>query len=145
MSTLSSSINALASAAVYDFWVAMKPGADERAILRAGRIGTVIWTLLLIGAAIGFIPLSRVSTAVEVSLGIASLVYGGLIGTFALARFSSVVDGVAARAGLVVGVGAMVTVWVTARSVIAWPWFVLFGTGITVVVGLIVARFRLSE
>lgn len=123
----------------------MRPGADEHAILRAGRIGTAIWTLLLIGAAIGFIPLSRESTAVEVSLGIASLVYGGLIGAFGLARFTRGVDGFAVRTGLVTGIGVMVTVWVTARSVIAWPWFAVLGTGITIGVGLLVAWFRQSD
>lgn len=146
MSTLSSSINSLASTTVYDFWVVKRPEADERAILRAGRVGTVIWSLLLIGAAIGFIPLSRESTAVEVSLGIASLVYGGLIGAFGLARFARWrVDDFAVCTGLVTGIGAMVAIWVTARSMIAWPWFALLGTGITIGVGLLVGWFRKRE
>ena len=143
MSTLSSSINSLASTTIYDFWVVRRPEADEHEILRAGRIGTVIWSLLLTGVAIGFIPLSRESTAVEVSLGIASLVYGGLLGAFGLARFARWrVDGFAVRTGLITGIGAMVVIWVTARSVIAWPWFALLGTGITIGVGLLVGWFR---
>tara|TARA_Y100000588_G_C14070516_1_gene845578 strand:- start:45 stop:1106 length:1062 start_codon:yes stop_codon:yes gene_type:complete len=143
MSTLSSSINSLASTTIYDFWVVRRPEADEHEILRAGRIGTVIWSLLLTGVAIGFIPLSRESTAVEVSLGIASLVYGGLLGAFGLARFARWrVDGFAVRTGLITGIGAMVVIWVTARAVIAWPWFALLGTGITIGVGLLVGWFR---
>ena len=103
----------------------------------------MIWSLLLTGVAIGFIPLSRESTAVEVSLGIASLVYGGLLGAFGLARFARWrVDGFAVRTGLITGIGAMVVIWVTARAVIAWPWFALLGTGITIGVGLLVGWFR---
>ncbi len=140
MSTLSSSINSLASATAYDFWAAARPNASERDILRVGRVGTAVWTLLLVGAAIGFIPFSRESTAVEVSLGIASLVYGGLLGAFVLARFTSRVDGRAVRIGMMVGIGSVTVVWVTARALVAWPWFVLLGTAITIVTGLLAAR-----
>jgi len=142
MSTLSSSINALASTTAYDFWAAGRPEASERDVLRVGRRWTVVWTLLLVGAAVAFIPLSRESAAVEVSLGIASMVYGGLLGTFALARFSKGPDGFSARAGLVVGIGSVTIIWAFARTMIAWPWFVLLGTGITIAAGLIVTRFR---
>ena len=151
MSTLSSSINALSSATAYDFRA--RPGAgdkkgdetgdeigDERRILRAGRIAAVVWTVLLVAAAIGFIPLSEDSAAVEVSLGIASLVYGGLLGGFALARFSRRATGRSARLGIAVGIASVTAVWLFARAAVAWPWFVLIGAAITVAVGLAAAR-----
>ncbi len=142
MSTLSSSINSLASATAYDFWRAARPEADERAVLRVGRIGTVVWAALLVGAAIAFIPLSQDSAAVEVSLGIASLVYGGLLGAFALARFSKRVDGASARVGLLVGIATVTILWANERTVIAWPWFVLIGTIVTFAVGILLSARR---
>lgn len=140
MSTLSSSINALSSAAAYDFWAAARPGADERRILRVGRIAAAVWTVLLVAAAIGFIPLSEESTAVEVSLGIASLVYGGLLGAFALARFSRRATSGSARLGIALGIGSVTAIWIWARAAVAWPWFVLIGAAVTVAVGLLAGR-----
>ena len=140
MSTLSSSINALSSTTAYDFWAAARPEADERRILRVGRIGAAVWTVLLVAAAIGFIPLSEGSTAVEVSLGIASLVYGGLLGAFALARFSRRATSRSARLGIVLGIGSVTALWIVARDAVAWPWFVLIGTAVTVAAGLLAGR-----
>ena len=49
--------------------------------------------------------------------------------------FSPRADGMSARIGLLVGVGAVTVIWATARAAIAWPWFVLMGTAITIAVG----------
>jgi len=138
MSTLSSSINSLASASTYDFWVAAHPDTRGDALLRIGRRFTWVWTLSLILAAIAFIPISRTSPAVEVSLGIASIIYGGLLGAFALAHFVPGAGTLAARTGIVTGILGVFALWATARSVIAWPWFVLIGTAITLATGLLV-------
>ncbi len=143
MSTLSSSINSLASATAYDFWAPARNRVDDdRAILRAGRWFTIAWTLLLILAAILFIPLSRQSAAVEVSLGIASLVYGGLLGAFALARFVPRARAPDTMAAMVTGIGSMILLWVFARQLIAWPWYVAIGTGLTLGLGALLAARR---
>jgi len=142
MSTLSSSINSLASASAYDFWAVARPSADDAALLRVGRRFTCMWTVLLVLAAIAFIPLSRESPAVEVSLGIASIIYGGLLGAFALARFVPRAGALAARAGIMAGILGVLLLWATARSAIAWPWFVLIGTAITLATGLLVTAAR---
>ncbi len=143
MSTLSSSINSLASATAYDFWAPARGRTeDDRAILRAGRTFTIGWTVLLVGAAILFIPLSRQSAAVEVSLGIASLVYGGLLGAFALARFVPRAGAPHAIAGIVTGIGSMILLWSLARDVVAWPWYVTIGTVVTFGVGWLAATLR---
>ena len=81
MSSLSSSINSLASATAYDYWAPMVGARnDEERILKAGKIFTLVWAGLLVGGAVLFIPLSKGTSAVEVALGVASLVYGGLLG-----------------------------------------------------------------
>jgi len=138
MSTLSSSINSLASTTAYDFWTAARPEADDAEVLRIGRVATWAWAVLLVLAAIAFIPMSRDSAAVEVSLGIASLVYGGLLGAFGLARFRPDIGPRAARLALAAGILGVTAVWLFARAHVAWPWYVLIGTALTTATGLLV-------
>jgi Na+/proline symporter len=135
MSSLSSSINALASATAYDYWAPMVGAVgDEGRILRAGKAFTLLWAALLIGGAILFIPLSQGTSAVEVALGIASLVYGGLLGAFALGVFTKRPGQLSVMIGIAVGVGTVTLV----RDQIAWPWYVLLGSTITFAVGSLV-------
>jgi len=157
MSTLSSSINSLASATTYDFWApavgagsgaaggAAGPAgggadADDTRMLRVGRAFSALWTVLLIAAAVVFIPLSREAAAVEVALGIASLVYGGLLGGFALAILSRRARQPHAIVAIGFGVAANVAVWLFAREQVAWTWYVPIGTLVTFAVGWTLAR-----
>ena len=171
MSSLSSSINSLASASTYDFWLPRRGGErlpaesrssgrpdapgesgrsrDARA-LRVGRAFTLGWALLLVAGAIAFIPLSRERAAVEVALGVASLVYGGLLGAFVLAILAPSTPARAVEGAVVAGIGAVAALWfaqtfLLSRPVLAWPWYVLLGTLLTVGTGRLVAtlpRFR---
>jgi SSS family transporter len=139
MSSLSSSINSLASATAYDYWAPMVGArGDEGRILRAGRAFTLVWAALLIGGAILFIPLSEGTSAVEVALGIASLVYGGLLGAFALGVFTERPGQLAAIVGVAVGIGTVTLL----REQMAWPWYVLVGSTVTFVTGALVGRFE---
>jgi SSS family transporter len=135
MSSLSSSINALASATAYDYWAPMVGARDDEArILKAGKAFTLLWAALLITGAILFIPLSRGTSAVEVALGIASLVYGGLLGAFALGVFTKRPGQGAVMIGIAVGIGSVTLI----RDQIAWPWYVLVGSAVTFAVGSLV-------
>ncbi|MDZ7780654.1 MAG: sodium:solute symporter [Gemmatimonadota bacterium] len=132
MSSLSSSINSLASSTAYDYWAPIVGASDDEArIFRAGRVFTLVWAGLLIGGAILFIPLSEGTSAVEVALGIASLVYGGLLGVFALGVLTKRPGQGAAIVGMATGIG-LVTLF---REHMAWPWYVLFGSAITFATG----------
>jgi SSS family transporter len=143
MSSLSSSINSLASASAYDFWGPLTGRSDdESGLLRAGRSFSLVWALMLIGGAILFIPLSQGSTAVEVSLGIASMVYGGLLGAFGLAVLVPRARSLDAMVGISVGIGTVVITWATARWLVAWPWYVLIGTLVAFGTGWALAAFR---
>jgi Na+/proline symporter len=136
MSSLSSSINSLASASAYDFWAPLRGlTGDEGRILRVGKAFTLLWAVLLIGGAVLFIPLSTRSSAVEVALGIASVVYGGLLGAFGLGILSSRADQRSTTLGMTVGIGVVMVIWLTLPQAVAWPWYVLIGTGVTFVVG----------
>jgi len=163
MSSLSSSINSLASASAYDFWgplvgrraggsadapadggVGRTPGADaptdDRAMMRAGKVFTLVWAGLLIAGAIVFIPLSEGSAAVEVALAAASMAYGGLLGAFALGVLTRRVNQAGAIVGMIAGVGTVVAIWALARDAVAWPWFVFIGLVVTMAVGSLFRR-----
>ncbi len=142
MSSLSSSINSLASASAYDFWAPARGIDDDARVLRAGKRFTLAWAALLIGGALLFIPLSRGTTAVEVALGIASLVYGGLLGAFALARFEPAARARDVIIAVTVGVSSVVAIWLFAREYVAWPWYAFIGTIITYGVGRVAAFFH---
>lgn len=132
MSSLSSSINSLASATAYDYWAPLVGArGDEGRILKAGKVFTLVWAALLVAGAVVFIPLSTRTSAVEAALGIASVVYGGLLGAFALGVLTRKSGQGAALVGMVAGIA---TVWLL-REAVAWPWYVPLGTAVTFVVG----------
>lgn len=146
MSSLSSSINSLASASAYDFWApARGVEADDARTLRVGKLFTLLWSALLIGGALLFIPLSRGTAAVEVALGVASLVYGGLLGAFALALFAPAVRPREAVVAIATGIGSVTALWLFARGSVAWPWFALIGTAVTFAVGRIGAALQATR
>ncbi|MGI9629112.1 MAG: sodium:solute symporter [Longimicrobiales bacterium] len=137
MSSLSSSINSLASATSYDFWGPARGKADDdAAMLRAGKVFTLVWAGLLVAGAIVFIPLSRGSSAVEVALAVASMVYGGLLGAFALGVLTRRVNQTGAIVGMTAGIITVAGIWLGARTLVAWPWFVPIGLVVTFGVGL---------
>ena len=139
MSSLSSSINALASATAYDFWAPMVGARDDEVrILKAGKAFTLVWAALLIGGAILFIPLSEGTSAVEAALGIAALVYGGLLGVFALGVFTKRPGQGAAILGIVIGIGTVILL----RDRMAWPWYVPAGATVTLVAGSLAGLFQ---
>lgn len=143
MSSLSSSINSLASASAYDFWAPARGlERDDEGTLRVGKIFTLLWAALLIGGALIFIPLSRGSAAVEVALGVASLVYGGLLGAFALGLFAPATRPGDVRLSIAVGIAAVTALWLFARDQVAWPWYALIGTVVTFGVGRLALALR---
>jgi SSS family solute:Na+ symporter len=83
MSTLSGSLNSLASSTMLDLykpkWGVQNTPAQD---LKISRLFTVGWTVAL--AAIALIFQNRQSPVVELGLGIASFTYGGMLGIFFL-------------------------------------------------------------
>jgi SSS family transporter len=146
MSSLSSSINSLASASAYDFWAPLRGAeGDEVRILGAGKAFTLLWALLLVLGAVLFIPLSRDTSAVEVALGIASVVYGGLLGAFGLGVLVRRVREGDVMMGMTAGIGVVMVVWLAIPERVAWPWFALIGTAVTFLVGAAAGRVRGRE
>jgi len=133
MSTLSSSINALASSTVIDWF-------GKNASLSLSKILSVFWAIILIVIALVFDEGD--SAIVIIGLQIASFTYGGLLGLFILSKlnrhFSS--------ASLIVGlIGSLVTVFILKSYGLAWTWFIAFSTLVNIGLAHIVDMFLPSK
>ena len=102
---------------------------------------------MLTGGALLF-PKNQQTPVVVIALSIASFTYGGLLGGFFLGIFARRARQRDAIIGMSVGIGAMAFVVFAKQlsgiipalvplSKIAWPWYVLIGTTITLVVGIV--------
>ena len=151
MSTVSGALNSLSASTTHDIYIPLsKRRADDPRMLRVGRLFTLAWAVILIGGAMLY-P-AQGTPVVVVALSIASFTYGGLLGGFGLGMFWRRAEQRDAITGMGVGILAMTFV-VFAKPIasalpgltgvlvpigaIAWPWYVLIGTTITMSVGIL--------
>jgi Na+/proline symporter len=137
MSTLSSSLNSSAAAAVGDFYLPMTGGTRGDAhYLRVARRLTVGWGVVQIVVALCAIRLS--TRVVDEVLGIASFTNGIILGVFLLGTFAPRVNERAAFAGALVGAAVMLAIKL--GTPISWQWYVLIGSLTTFGIGVLAAR-----
>jgi SSS family transporter len=137
MSNLSAALNSLSSTTVMDFYKPISPGKPERHYLRVARWATVAWGMILLS--VGVVA-QRVSSVLEAGLGIASILYGGLLGVFVLGVLTKRTSERAAMAGMAAGVCG--NLCLRAFTPIAFTWYVLIGTSVTVGVALFTGLAR---
>jgi solute:Na+ symporter, SSS family len=152
MSTHSGAINSLAGATTHDIYLPLsKRSADDPQTLKMGRMFALAWGVVLTLGALLF-PEDTKTPVVVVALGIASFTYGGLLGGFFLGIFWRRAIQRDAILGMSVAIATMAFI-VFARPIsaaypplastlapfagIAWPWYVLIGTAITLLVGIL--------
>jgi SSS family transporter len=149
MSTVSGSLNSLAAATTHDIFLPLtKRRADDPATLRSAKVFTLLWAAILIGGALLY-PVQR-TPVVVIALSIASFTYGGLLGGFFLGMLWRRATQRDAITGMAIGILAMTFVVFASQlskiralasleplSHIAWPWYVLIGTSITLTVGIL--------
>ncbi|NOT02047.1 MAG: hypothetical protein HOP29_15645 [Phycisphaerales bacterium] len=129
MSSLSSTMGALSSTAVIDFYRPfIAPGRSSAHYMGAGRVFTVLFAGILTVVALSFPPDNDLLNA---AFGWASLIYGSLLGVFMLgaltrSRGHDVLNAVI----MFVGVGMLAAVKFVGgdQPVIAWPWWIVVGT-----------------
>lgn len=131
MSTLSSSLNSLASSAVNDFYRPFRPAGDERHFLRVSRWFTLGWGGLLILVSM---MARNWGEVLEVGLTIQSFTMGSVLGIFLLGTLKEPVQERAGLAGMAAGLAAMLVVG-NLESV-AWTWYALIGAAVTIAVSL---------
>jgi SSS family transporter len=132
MSNLSAALNSLASTTVMDFYKLRVRDREEGHYLRLARMATLGWGAVLF--AIG-VWARKVPSVLEAGLGIASILYGGLLGVFLLGVLTRRVREPAAMVGMTAGVGINLYIRFFMPN-IAWTWYVLIGTLATVAAGL---------
>ena len=162
MSTHSATINSLAAASTHDIYLPLtKRRADDPRTLRVGKLFALGWGVVLTAGALLY-P-EQGTPVVVIALSIASYTYGGLLGGFFLALFWRQAIQRDAILGISVGIFAMtfivfakqiaalspamedaLVIWRIDLRQIAWPWYVLIGASITVLVG-IVSSFTHAE
>ena len=139
MSTVSSSLNSLASASTHDFYAPLTGRTDAEHLLKVGRGMTLVWAAILVGGALLF--KNRNTPVVVLALSIASITYGGLLGSYLLGGLWQRTRQVDVVIAILIGVAFMIPVVLgfPARMLpgLAWPWYVPLGTGVTVLVGVI--------
>ncbi|MFH1266069.1 MAG: sodium:solute symporter [Planctomycetota bacterium] len=150
MSTLSSSLNSSAAAAVNDLYLPLhKKRPSPKRLLAVSRLLTVVFGLIQIGVGIAGLFLATtvvagkplISTVVESVMAIAGFTTGVILGVFFLGVLTKRVTQPAALAGLVGGLAGMTAVVfvipaITGRPLLAWPWFAILGSAITLAIGM---------
>ena len=186
MSTMSGSLNSLASSSMLDLYKSKfgKNNSAEKDLL-ISRAFTALWGLIFIGGAMIF--QDKNNPVVELGLSIASFTYGGLLGAFLLGVLFKHVNEKGALYAMwatiyfmtwfigaegvflysIVGVNIVVFLWLFFQTdrrkdlitlvvllvvittiilnfppvMIAWPWYVVIGSLLSVVFGLLIDRF----
>jgi SSS family solute:Na+ symporter len=148
MSTVSSSLNSLASAAANDIVGPLLGRTDDDPfMLRLGRRLTLVWAVVLVGGALLFQYLQQGTPVVVVALQIASFTYGGLLGGFLLGVLVPAATERDAIAGMAIAILVMGAVWASQQfgltgKLIDTLWFSLLGSAITVGAGALSAHLR---
>jgi SSS family transporter len=151
MSTISSSINALASSMTHDLYAGLTGRRDPAHLLRIGRLFSAIWGVGLIGGALFFhyYASGNDTPIVVLALSIASITYGALLGTYLLAsrwpraQSRDVVGSVAITVTIMLLVvfakplsSFSGLTWLAPVGRLAWPWYVPLGTTLAVLTGV---------
>ena len=147
MSTVSGALNSLSAATTHDIYLPLKKlPPDHPSAFKMARRFTLMWAAILVGGALLY--RQQGTPVVVIALAIASFTYGGLLGAFFLALGWKRARQRDAITGMLVGITIMTFV-VFANNLkarfpvleplagIAWPWYVLIGTTITFLVGVL--------
>src|SRR5688572_10104361 len=137
---LSSSLNSIAATAVNDIYKPFAKDKSDRHLMRIAGILTVVVGIVQIAIAIGLKDVN--SSALGLALAVASLINGPILGVFLVGAFLHRAKEVHALTGMIVSILVMIYILLASNKVvsgpiIAWPWYALIGSMITVIVAFI--------
>lgn len=142
MSTLAGSMSSLSSSTMMDLYQPIFGRANsEKKDLLVSRSLTVFWGIML--SIVAFLFIRMLQSVVEIALGISSITYGGLLGTFLLGVLFKKTGQKAALWGFSAGILTMLLVIIIpivfgAPPIFHYTWYVLIGAGMTILVGNLV-------
>jgi len=144
MSNLSAALNSLSSTTVVDFYMHLRPHADDRERNLISKSSTVLWALVLFAIAVYAVQVGGKGHVVEIGLSIASVAYGCLLGVFLLGTLTKFATEIGAAIGMICGFILNIWLWQGVFPVhlgpitiphIAWTWYVLIGALVTFIIG----------
>jgi SSS family transporter len=144
MSNLSAALNSLSSTTVVDFYMHLRPRADDRERNRISKSSTVLWALVLFAIAVYSVGAGGKGHVVEIGLSIAAVAYGCLLGVFLLGTLTKFATEIGASIGMVCGFALNLWLWQGVFPVhigpvtiphIAFTWYVLIGAAVTFAIG----------
>jgi solute:Na+ symporter, SSS family len=129
---MSSSLNALASTSLTDFYQPlMAPNKSEAHYMRVSHTMTAVWGAVQIATALYVIGKDK--RIVDTVLSIASFTNGPILGLFFLGTLTRRVRQSGALVGVITGIAVMIIVW--SKLDVSWQWYVLIGSSVTFVAG----------
>jgi len=137
MANLSAALNSLTSTTIIDILKPLTGRTDDAGLMRWARWATVMWAVVLL--AIGIVA-RHWGSVLESGLSIASITLGLLLGVFLLGVLTKRVGEMAAAAGVLAGLAAIL--YVRFFTPIAWTWWVMIGTVFTYVAGYVASLFQ---
>ena len=137
---MSSSLNSIAAAFVADLYKPFSPSKQDRHYLRVSHVVTIVAGIaqIFVGLAVRHKSESALSTA----LSIASLINGPILGVFLL---GSAKRGGPRSALVGMSAGLAAVLYLRFGTAVAWPWFTVVGSIVTLAVGASAARLDSSE
>lgn len=142
LSTLAGSMSSLSSSTMMDIYTPLfRKKLDEKKKLKISRLLTILWAVLLVLSAMIFKESSH--AVVEIALSIASITYGGLLGTFLLGLLFKKIQQKEALIGFSAGI--LIMVLIVFFTNIGWTWYTLIGVITTVSTALIFSIFRTRQ
>lgn len=130
---LSSSLNSIAATAVNDIYKPYAKDKSDRHLMKIAGLLTVIVGIVQIAIAISLRNAN--SSALGMALSVASLINGPILGVFLVGAFLKGAREVHALLGMLASIAVML--YVLLGTKIAWPWYALIGSTVTVSVAFI--------
>lgn len=131
---MSSSLNALASTSLADFYKPLiAPARSEDHYMKVSHYLTAFWGVVQIVAALFVIGKDK--SIIDTVLGIASFTSGPILGLFFMSTLTKRVRQNGALAGVTFGVAFMICIW--AATTLSWQWYALAGSAATFLAGYV--------
>ncbi|MBS1850529.1 MAG: sodium/solute symporter [Acidobacteria bacterium] len=133
MAVMSAGINALTTATTVDFYQRLwRPNSSDEEVVRAGRMGTILWGAAATGAALFAGRLGPIINAFNL---INSFLGGPILGIFLLGMLTKRPRGNAAISGAALGIAVVsLLAW---KTQISFFYYAIVGTGVTFLAGWI--------
>jgi SSS family transporter len=158
MSNLSAALNSLSSTTVVDFYMHLRPQADDKERMMISRSSTVLWAFVLFAIAVYSVHAGGKGHVVETGLSIASVAYGCLLGVFLLGTLTRYATQTGAILGMICGFALNLALWLQPQTItfnsgwtyttstvmhyypftipkVAFTWYVLIGAIVTFAIG----------